>query len=243
MYVGCVGARFEKPGYMEWQHMVVTESQNSEANGYGYLQYETPTSMNAYLLRTWADFYKIPYFPTFEDVTALEQYMPREFKEQYIRLSSTQYFNRGLYLRRMELVIKPFLLDANERGRMASEERGNLTTVFCVVVGLGLGVWKLYRNQDQLLADVYASLLSEINLPYISDISFNNFPAETHCGGCLNNEIFRGSKNNHIRIRFSFSNPLCPVGEGKLLVAQYAWDSSRYYVCFYNAGREIISLI
>ena len=35
VYVGLVGARFERVGRMEWQHMLVTPGQNRPENGYG----------------------------------------------------------------------------------------------------------------------------------------------------------------------------------------------------------------
>ena len=35
IYVGLVGARFERPGLMEWQHLIVEPEQNTVAKGYG----------------------------------------------------------------------------------------------------------------------------------------------------------------------------------------------------------------
>ena len=35
IYVGAVGARFEKENVMEWQDIVITKTQNIEALGYG----------------------------------------------------------------------------------------------------------------------------------------------------------------------------------------------------------------
>mmetsp|Transcript_47821 Transcript_47821/g.132883 ORF Transcript_47821/g.132883 Transcript_47821/m.132883 type:complete len:150 (-) Transcript_47821:500-949(-) len=35
VYVGLVGARFERRGRMEWRHMILTPEQNTSDNGYG----------------------------------------------------------------------------------------------------------------------------------------------------------------------------------------------------------------
>jgi len=35
VFVGLVGARFERQGKMEWQHIMITERQNTLENGYG----------------------------------------------------------------------------------------------------------------------------------------------------------------------------------------------------------------
>lgn len=75
-----VGCRFERPGRMEWQHMVVTPTQNVPEHGYGA---STAAGYKASpLLNLWASFYswggvfqvggtatEPPRFPTFEEAT------------------------------------------------------------------------------------------------------------------------------------------------------------------------------
>lgn len=44
IYVGLVGTRFERPELMEWPHIVITEQQNSELNGYGLTKKYEPNN-------------------------------------------------------------------------------------------------------------------------------------------------------------------------------------------------------
>ena len=50
-----VGARFEKPGVMEWPHMIITPEQNTAANGYGGSA--DPFNAKTIGLRLWAELY------------------------------------------------------------------------------------------------------------------------------------------------------------------------------------------
>ncbi|MCE2983999.1 MAG: DUF4804 domain-containing protein, partial [Parachlamydia sp.] len=59
VYVGLVGARFERENLMEWQHMIVTPNQNTPENGYGE---EAPSAYQ----KMWANFYGYP-LKTFEE--------------------------------------------------------------------------------------------------------------------------------------------------------------------------------
>ena len=66
VYVGAVGARFEKAGRMEYQDMLVTQDQNTEANGYGENN-ERPS-----LNKVFAKFYGMKNFHEFSDVKTHE---------------------------------------------------------------------------------------------------------------------------------------------------------------------------
>ena len=95
IYVGQVGARFERMRCMEWRHMIVTEEQNTEENGYGKANFETyirevkpklvkndreassnlglsdlpQMGADGCILNMWADFYQLEDgFPLFADV-------------------------------------------------------------------------------------------------------------------------------------------------------------------------------
>lgn len=54
IYVGVVGARFERKQRMEWEHMLITRDQNTVANGYGAAAEQSQTT----LLQLWAEFYE-----------------------------------------------------------------------------------------------------------------------------------------------------------------------------------------
>jgi len=190
VYVGLVGARFEKPGLMEWQHIVITPSQNTQANGY---EVATPS-----LLRVWEKFYG----ETFLQST-----------------SNKEQSDRMIYCTRLRMVIEPFLMEANQRGAIAGKE------VYCHVVGLGLGVWKRFGEQEEIMLNTYAQIIQENNFAHIADIDFSYFSLKV----CA--EVKDGQKLNNITLHFSARNPaakLTGVDANKLLVAMYAWDGNAY---------------
>jgi hypothetical protein len=73
--VGQVGARFERKQRMEWCHCIVDETQNTIGRGYGNdseghsnKSLSNQCQHDRALLLAWANFYEIPYFPTFSEV-------------------------------------------------------------------------------------------------------------------------------------------------------------------------------
>merc|ERR1719499_1812861 len=59
VYIGLVGARFEKKGVMEMQFMAVDEEQNVAGRGYG--------SSKSPWHRLWSTFYGVDHFVTFQE--------------------------------------------------------------------------------------------------------------------------------------------------------------------------------
>lgn len=219
VYVGLVGARFERPGRMEWAHMIVTPEQNTIEHGYGV------DGQRESLLNIWSRFYG-QLLPTFEQAQA-------DTSGRYIQLSPAMYLDAVVYKKRMEMVIVPFLVDANARGMQQKRK------VYCHVVGLGLGVWQITPLQAQLMLEVYAHVLKSYDLSFIADIDFSWFAkAFDTCGGIGNVGVFKTDRNE-ITLHFSQRNPadkLVGVDADKLLVAQYAWDSNAYPGNEYWAG-------
>lgn len=217
VYTGLVGARFEKPGLMEYQHMIITQEQNTTENGYGA---QCADSKKAEYIKLWEAFYDEK-FPTFEqaqqDVTGKYICLPQMSSD----LASQKFLHRDVYKKRMKFVLEPFLLDANLRGEKMNKQ------VYCSAVGLGLGVWMVSEIQAQFMLEVYAQILEEHELLHISDINFGYFPAKYQsCAGKSNLEFMK-----HIKIHFSKTNPaskLVGVNSEKLLVAMYAWDGNAY---------------
>jgi uncharacterized protein DUF4804 len=212
IYVGLVGARFEKPGLMEWRHMIITKEQNTTENGYGL---HADMKNNPYLA-LWSKFYGLT-FPTFDEAV-------KDTSGRYIALGN-QYFDGAVYKERMRAVIEPFLLDAQRRGIAANKK------AYVHAVGLGLGVWEKTPQQAVLMLAVYADIIKSNNLSMIADIDFSWFPDTANsCGGVTNGGMFKTATNN-ITIHFSKRNPadlLQGADAGKLLVASYAWDGNSY---------------
>ena len=221
IYTGLVGARFEKPSLMEWQHMIVTPGQNTQENGYG--TDADPENPKKKLLDIWSTFYGEK-FKTFTEVA-------KDNSGRYVRLRSNMYFDTYIYKKRLKTVIKSFLIDANTRAQEANKK------AYCHLVGLGLGVWQLCKNQAQLMMDVYQEILETTDLPHIANLHFSWFPRGIKFNGHTFNtydteaEILFQNETNTISIQFSQRNPaekLTGNDEGKLLVAMYAWDSNSF---------------
>ncbi len=213
VYVGLVGARFEKPGLMEWQHIIITPEQNTTQHGYGLLGNHTNPK-----LALWSKLYDDLRFATFAQAK-------QDKSGRYISFDGGhKYFDCAAYKKRMRLVIEPFLLDANERGKQQNKK------VYVHAVGLGLGVWQIIPQQAKLMLDVYADIIQQRNLSHIADIDFSWFGNENSCGHIKHGQTFK-TKTNAVMIHFSKRNPadkLQGQDSSKLLVANYAWDGNSY---------------
>jgi len=117
---------------------------------------------------------------------------------------------------------------------------------------LGLGVWKLLEQQEELMIETYFELLRDLELPYISDLDFSYFnfheilklkeksefqkvhleKKESSNSSEILFTFHNQSKSNAIEIHFSTRDPSKKLVQSKhnekLLVALYAWDSNAY---------------
>lgn len=201
VFAGLVGARFEKPGLMEWQHIIVDPNRNQILH------------TKKEFFNIWSNFYQ-EIFETYEQAQNNNSGRYIQFNHQ-----GTQcFFDTNVYKKRMRFVIEPFLNDAQKRGCNARKK------VYIHATGLGLGVWKIIPEQAQLLVDVYADLINTTDNKFsqISDINFSDFPKEVR---------WKHSPHHAINIIFSSRNSadlLTNENQDKLLIAQYAWDGNSY---------------
>lgn len=205
IYVGLVGARFERPELMEYKYMLVTPEQNTAANGYG----PAGDAANKAALTPWAKFYGIPYFPTYEEVTAVAT-------GKFTKIGNA-YLNNDIFKKRMRFVLEPFLIDANQRAQKAGKK------AYAHVVGLGTGVWAVNGEaQEQMIMDVTAEILNTGDFANISDVNFSWF----------NQNLIKPTMKKPITLHYPSkrnpADPLTGADEGKLLVAMYAWDGNSY---------------
>ncbi|MEO1272603.1 MAG: DUF4804 domain-containing protein, partial [Myxococcota bacterium] len=209
IYVGLVGARFERQGRMEWSHMYVTPQQNTPAHGYGVLQSQP-------LLRLWAQLYGLEEgFPCFDEVVKEGVHQQ---PERFLEVNGG-FLDARVYKQRMRMSIEPFVHEA--AARAADEGR----PAYLHAVGLGLGVWRLDGRQGQLMCDVYADILEEHPelTDHIADLDFSWFPPGCHLAGCGDGDRLMGT-----RLHFSRRNPAAPLDDDRLLVAMYAWDGNAF---------------
>jgi hypothetical protein len=199
VYVGLVGARFEKPDLMESQHILIRKNKKQ---------------IPELLKQIWEKFYGEK-FETFEEAA-------NNKSGRYIKIVDlippyeNTYFDTWIYKKRMRLVIEPFLLDAEHRGFEAHKKS------YCHVVGLGLGVWKLIDIQADLMYSVYQDILREENFKNIAVIDFSNFLFKAAPKELMEGAVeLRFSKRNP-------AAKLAGKDADKLLVAMYAWDGNAF---------------
>ena len=254
--VGQVGTRFERKQRMAWCHCVVDETQNTSGRGYGVLQSSSSSTVSKSLrhdqalLAAWAEFYDIPYFPTFEEA---QQNQPTTGEEKgesssetahrYIKLSTlgpTAYLDTLVFQKRAEYIAEIYLIDANARGHEAN------TKVVCHIVGLGLGVWLIHPSERQLYVDAFGQVLKRVHLPYIQDIFFAYICNVKDCAGVQQGDSIVGPEGARVNVMFGQRNPAAldhltmtptSTGELPLLHTQYAWDSNAYPGNEYWVGR------
>ena len=235
IYTALVGARFERQGSMEWQHMIVSPEQNTSDNGYGL--HADPDALETRSLAFWANFYgEGDFFPDYQ--TAVN-----DGTGKFIRPNkfASYFLNRSAYKQRIRMIAEPFLIDANERAAKQSRQ------AYVIAVGYGIGVWAipgLKDEQARLIVEAFEDVLAENHLPFISDLVFSWYPESCmHCGGVGDGEMLKVG-SNEIRIHFNKNSPaekLTGSDEGKLLVASYAWDGNAYPGNEYWAGADFLS--
>lgn len=220
-YVGMIGARFEKEGYMEYAHMLVTKTQNTPENGYGNLDIKNITIKEVRkkkLLDMWAKFYDVKegFFKTYDQID----------KKQYTEIVDQNHSNAPFYLyndvykKRLYYILFGFLNYANE---IAKNEKKK---AYVFNVGLGLGVWQKSEKQANLMMDVYVQILKENYFEHISDLDFSWFQNVDQ----TKFESVKQSKNSKIAISFTTNDPaqIIKGAEDKIRIANYAWDSNAF---------------
>ncbi|XP_063924848.1 uncharacterized protein LOC135138766 [Zophobas morio] len=204
--MGLIGPRLPSKLVMEHRDIIKTKEQNTLEQGYGNL---TPPTWQGTMLEFYGD----------TNIT-YEDYLPqmKTNKDRYCELFEDAYFDKLVYCRRIALSIDTLLIEANDRAKKMNK------MAYVHVVGLGLGVWRVYCYQDKIFMETFAQrleLLSEV-LTNISDVCFA-YIAHKEAG-----EYKHGDKLGNIKLHME--NKIGPhmklVGEeeGKLLVVSYAWD-------------------
>lgn len=200
IYIGLVGARFEKPGYMDWQHIIVTPTRDKELE-----------KKEAWFA-IWSRFYGC----TFESYRKAQV----DKTGRYIKMQHG-YFDTLVYKKRMTIPVYLFLKDAQARGMQYNKK------IYGHIVGLGLGVWQIVSQQSQLLIDVYVNVLNKMqlgDLSYISDLDFSWF-----ADGLSWNALCENKHNINIYVsQRNPADKLVKQNKDKLLIAQYAWDGNAY---------------
>ncbi|CAB4067755.1 unnamed protein product [Lepeophtheirus salmonis] len=117
------------------------------------------------------------------------------------------------------------LLQKRIYGKQSTEPLSTKKMAYVHIVGLGLGVWQVLKEQEQLFVDVFGKVIQENNFSHISDIDFSWIPVE-HVSG-----VVEGGLLNNIQIHISKRNLFDKLPEehvNKLLVVSWAYDGNSY---------------
>lgn len=203
IYIGLVGARFEKENLMEDRHLVVRKGIDRMDS----------------LSKIWVNFYGISHFPTFDEAS--------NDPERFIKLNDDAYFDKVLYQACMQKRLEPFLQDANERAK------NNPKGAYVHHVGLGLGVWATINSIDmslhmaKLQFEAFKEMIKNGGFAHIATLDFSWFPK----GFDPQDKELKDGHGHLIELRLSKRDPAAKLtgqDAGKLLVASYAWDSNSY---------------
>lgn len=219
VYVGAVGARFEVPGRMEFQDIVVDKKQNVQSKGYGEKNEEES------VLSIFAKFYGKNNFPLYEEA------IHNPGKYEVVKSAYNDFlFDKEVYTSRVQISAETFLIEANSRGMEGGCE------IYCHVVGLGLGVWQVSQVQNKYFLEAWVRALTALNLDCIKDIDFSWIGKNDEMTELQDTQKFG---TTDITIHFSRRNPfdtLASCDQSKRVVAMFAWDGNSYIGNEYWSG-------
>lgn len=239
IFVGIVGARFERAGRMECEHMLVSPSNGKKQEGlntikpehYGF--YATYNHVNP--LTIWKKFYNNYTFPTYaeaqkqaeECVNGMGRFCPIN--------NGASYLDNWIYKERMRITLLTFLTEAQKRGTQYGQQ------VYVHLSGLGLGkTWSKHpQQQGHIMREICADLLKKYKFPNITDLDLAYWP---DCAGDSKTELENGKINSsdsswyfeadeyRVKIHWSQNAPAQNTEDkqDKLIVASYAWDSNAF---------------
>ncbi|BFG02978.1 uncharacterized protein DMAD_02339 [Drosophila madeirensis] len=209
--MGLIGARFERPNVMEYQDIIVSPSQNIEANGYGSDDSATPSRASDYR-RLWRQFYEEPRDFQYTEDAADGKRFSRVGPGSLI-------FDQLIMKKRYAISFDTLLLEAQGRAVAAGKP------AYIHVVGIGLGVWKISEQQEQLFLESFEERLLALGarLSHIAVVHFSWF----HLQRVRSLQDGATMPQSGIRIRISNRNPADKLPtENMLPVVTYAWDGN-----------------
>jgi hypothetical protein len=213
-----VGTRLEKPLKCEYQHIIITQQQNTPENGYGQDadKKNHHTSRNA----IWANLYEVTHLPSYKEVNELKK------DPRYIQLGNNHFFNLEIYIKRTYMLLEIYLLEANQRAQKAGKQ------AYIHLMGFGNGAWstpEICPMQNRLFPLLCDLVLQNNLLENVSDIHFSYISLKDsykQCGAAGHGETST-SGENEVKMWFYDRPPTAKLeGEhqNKLLVRLYQGD-------------------
>uniref|UniRef100_A0A034WC84 Uncharacterized protein n=1 Tax=Bactrocera dorsalis TaxID=27457 RepID=A0A034WC84_BACDO len=216
--IGMIGGRFQLKEAMEWQDIMITATQNTKENGYGFSTQEAALAnkRNVDYRRIWRDFYEEA-DSIYEKVNA--QHSKRFYKKPHVNYI----FDNLMMKKRYAIAFDTLLLEAESRGAYLNKQ------IYIHVVGIGLGAWRAVPQQEKIFLETFGERLQQL-LPQLSHISVVHFSyfvlsawANLQDGGIMLSETHT---EDGIKIFMSNRNPsekLPPEYKNVLVLESYAW--------------------
>ncbi|EDW82645.1 uncharacterized protein Dwil_GK25024 [Drosophila willistoni] len=217
--MGLIGARLSRPHLMEFQDIIISRSQNTQLAGYGCRGPEPKTQAESYR-QIWRKFYET------EDFKYGQVYADNQ-RFGHVSNNERDVFDNMVMKRRYAITFDMLLLEAQARAMAADK------LAYIHVVGFGLGVWKVAKQQEQIFLETFEQRLRQLGecLTHIGVVHFSWFTI-THCGGLYHNARIPIAKHPHkgISIQMSKRDPAQKFAQTEhqnmLLVVSYAWDGN-----------------
>uniref|UniRef100_A0A0K8V8T2 Uncharacterized protein n=1 Tax=Bactrocera latifrons TaxID=174628 RepID=A0A0K8V8T2_BACLA len=216
--IGMIGGRFQVKEAMEWQDIMITATQNTKENGYGFSTQEAAVAnkRNVDYRRIWTDFYE-------EADLIYEKVKAQHSKRFFIKPNVNYIFDNLMMKKRYAISFDTLLLEAESRGAYLNKQ------IYIHVVGIGLGSWRAVPQQEKIFLETFGERLQQL-LPQLSHISVVHFSyfvssawanlqdgslmlSETHPEGGI--KIFMSNRNP--------SEKLPPEYKNMLVLESYAW--------------------
>lgn len=182
---------------MEFQDIIITETQNTSENGYGR-QREDINAINKAqdYRRVWTDFY--------EESDYLYQQIAKDNQRFGECRNSNDIFDNLIMKKRLTISFDTLLMESEARAKEQSK------LAYIHVVGIGLGVWKVAEQQEKIFLECFHQRIKHLlpKLNHIGVIHFSWFQLNEWQD--LKNNIKIGSEthpNAGIHIYISKRNP------------------------------------
>lgn len=161
--IGMIGGRFQVKEAMEWQDIMITATQNTKENGYGFTAQEAALANNRNVdyRRIWTDFY--------EEADLLYTNVTTKNSKRFFKGPHANYiFDNLMMKKRYAISFDTLLLEAESRGAYLNKQ------MYIHVVGIGLGSWRAVPQQEKIFLETFSERLQEL-LPHLSHISVVHF--------------------------------------------------------------------
>lgn len=138
-------------------------------------------------------------------------------------VKTTDGFDVDMYKGRIRITVDILLKEANARAKEVNK------SAYVVIVGLGLGVWKVDKNQDRYFVETFTEAIKELSdeLEFIGTLDFSWISASE----ATQREVQAAAASINANAIFTKRNPAAKLkgdAANQLLVISYAWDGNAF---------------